>query len=313
MTSSVNSNSETAIPGSGNGSFPAPANMNFRHPNGHADSTFGASASQRQQLLSALLSEGIASSHAPVSLQSLEALQLSSAVDRPQTLSTVNRALHEQLLMNELLRSPNTTRNASQTVPLNLLDNLPVPPFQGYQNQAPRMPASYSTSQQRLVAAAPSTDIGMLPPRAVDMLRSHPTTSANVVGTAANLNHVAPPLLGLAKGFQGVTDGGLKKGDDEDDQQKKARPLPPRKRRKTVNFRMESSLPETKVKSIFPLPPLTEDDAAKVKFITASSLCSFRNLWGKLEKAKRGRKEFFRRRLQKAKVPVAKKGSDQGG
>ncbi|KAL7581669.1 hypothetical protein ACA910_022216 [Epithemia clementina (nom. ined.)] len=300
-------NSQSINPGSASALIPASVLMNFRHPGSTMEGTFGVSSAQRQ-LLSALLSEGLSSTRAPISLQSLEALQRISASDRSQALSTVNRALQEQLLMSELLRSPGAQRSSSQAVPVNLLENMPVSAsLQGYLSQSPRLPSSYSSSQQRLAASLPA-ELGMLPPRAVDRLFSQPNTSANVSGSVSSFNTMGASLIGHAKGSEASAELSLKRGDDErGDQQKRASALPPRKRRKTVNFKLESSQPEVAVKALFPLPALTEEESATRKILDASNaLLSYKNLWAKLGKAERGRKELFCRRLQKGKVPIVK-------
>lgn len=322
---------QIAHPTSNNSSFAASALMNFRSQGSAMEGPFGVSASQRQ-LLSALLSEGISSARGPISLQSFEALQRNSASDRSLALFNANRALQEQILMNELLRSPSSQRSGSQTLNLNFLENGPVTAFQGYHSQSPRIIPSYSSSQQRL--NPPSLSEGaMLPPRSVDMLAVQPNTSATLGGSTSSSSYVSSTKICSSKGAEEASVGGLRSGDDtgvstgrkslvasmistslgalkRGDNEvglSQRTTLPPNKRRKTVNFRLESVETVTSVNASFPLPPLTEEGVIKFRFDTPTALLSFKSLWDKLSNAGRGRKELFRRRLQKGKVPIAKK------
>ena len=330
-------NNQGARLGSTNSLAASGAPMNFSHPGTTAlDGRLvaGGTAATERELLSAILSEGISSTgRAPFSLQSLEALQRSAPIEPPQALSTVNRALQEQLLMSELLvRNPSTQHSSSQAVPLNLLTSAPIPPLHGFQNQTPRLRTSYTNPQQRLIAPS-ATEIRMLPPRSVDLLRSQPNTSVSTIGTRSGLINVGTSCIGRSEeaelksesedacggASENLKRGVLKTGDDGNlpEDQQNSGTLPPRKRRKTVNFKLESS--ETMSlstneerrhhhKASFPLPSETEQGLNnRFKFDASRALPAYKVLWENLGRAKRGRKEIFRRCLQRGKRLVINK------
>eukprot|EP00523_Entomoneis_sp_CCMP467_P009466 CAMPEP_0168734112 /NCGR_PEP_ID=MMETSP0724-20121128/8642_1 /TAXON_ID=265536 /ORGANISM="Amphiprora sp., Strain CCMP467" /LENGTH=416 /DNA_ID=CAMNT_0008781199 /DNA_START=57 /DNA_END=1307 /DNA_ORIENTATION=+ len=272
-------------------SSPSPATAGLHHlsgaaailasamndPTQHLTSTTPAS---QRQLLSALLAEGIGSGRTLDALQASPAATLvqSSSTSPAQTLDSVNRALQQQLLIGELLKqqqSPSAPGPAASVLQLQLLQQ-----------------------QQQLAS------LGLIHSPGVDMLLAQPKMNLLAPGMALEGAIGAPPL------FTKKDESKIGKDEEKADtaEKKKRHSLPPRKRRKMVNFQLESDFPQHEgdnSKITFPLPVQEKKES---QALVHPSLASYKKLWSSLEKTsgEQLRQELFRRRLGQGRVSIVK-------
>lgn len=294
--------------------------------------------STQDPLLSALLSsqQHQLAGATPGQQHQLNALEAAQIQQSPSLVErSIAQVLKEQLLLEEILRSPFTPNNPSSQISLQLLEQLQQQqqsPFTGNQNTTP---------------AAFSLGLGLQSPATVDMLLASPKmsllTSNNTPASSGNNPSLlarnsltasigAPPLFFDEKDSSATGDD-TSKQDTQDSvsnvvatagscTSKPANPssledkgtskvdkdverkLPPRKRRK---IQFEADFPRHSSenrKATFPLP-----GTSKTPGQVAVSLGSFKAAWERLGKMsdKAAQREFFRRHLERKRGFSVKK------